>query len=235
MLVVQVQLSATKICHVSAPLWEIHREMPLSISTAPRVPLCVRVETKGECQSDGGSAGRLFLLSQIWDLRRGQTPIKGQQGLGQQVKSKAACVSKKKTQIKAWIWWGCVIWEEESCLSITNKTCSNAVPGSLAYANGWGGDEDSFFCPDQNNLDVVDLVKVQLTVFLYCRTNFYYYWWTQSSSQRWAHFNCVKGLVHSVLYNIATKIASVHLTIFTHQFHGSGAIFSPGIIVIYSW
>lgn len=186
-------------------------------------------------------------LPALTDMRpeKGQTPIKGWQGLGLQVESKAACVSKKKTQIKAWIWWRCVIWEEESCLSTTNKTCSNAVLGSLAYANGEGGGEEGFFCPDQNNLVVVDPVKVQLTVFLYSRTNFYYYWWTELTSQRWAHFNCVKRLVHSVLHNISTQTASVHFhelqkTIFTHRLHGSVAIFSHftssrGIIVIYSW
>lgn len=72
-----------------------------------------------------------------------------------------------------------MIWEEESCFSITNKTCSNAVLGPLAYANGWGGGggggAEGFFCPDKNNLVVVDPVKVHLTVFLYCRTNTYYY------------------------------------------------------------
>lgn len=125
------------------------KEMPLTVSTAQKVSLCFRLaerETKGECQSDGGSAGRLFLLSQTWDLRR-TCPCAPTCPGWTRASAIGAWVSKKKTQIKAWIWWGRVICGEESCLSIPNKTCHYSVLGPLAYANR--GKEEGFFSLDR--------------------------------------------------------------------------------------
>lgn len=119
------------------------RDAIIHLYCSESVSLCPAtwVGTKGECQIDGGSASRLFLLSQTRELRRTRlSRVNKGFIIGE------TCVSKKKTQIKAQIGWGRVIREEESCLSITNKTCPYALLGPLAYANRWKKAE-GFFSP----------------------------------------------------------------------------------------
>lgn len=97
-------------------------------------------QTKDECQSDGGSTGRLFLLSQTWDLRRTCLYAPTYPGLTRALATGGIqgclCVREENTN-KGMNLMSSVICEEKSCLSITNQTHHYAVLGPLAYANRW--------------------------------------------------------------------------------------------------
>lgn len=135
-------LSAKKICHVSASSWEITKECHY-LSLLHWKCLFVsglQCQTKDECQSDGGSAGRLFLLLQTWDLSRTCLHALIDPGLTRALATGGIqyclCVGEEDTD-KGLHLMRLAICEEEMGLSIPNKTHHYAMLGPLVYANRW--------------------------------------------------------------------------------------------------
>lgn len=183
-------------------------EMPLPISAARKVSLCVRL---------AGTDKRR--VSEWWRKCRPSLPaptgLRPEKDVSHPGWPRALatggiqdglCVREENTN-KGTNLTRLAICEEGRCLSITNKTRHYSVPGPLAYANR--RKRGRFQFPRLTTLLWLNQWKCSWQrgeLFLTCRANFYYDWWTQ-----WSTEQILISCVHTDMSDVYTHVSRTRI------------------------